>query len=130
MRLADLIKKYLDNDYYVCGVFINIQKAFDTVNHDVLLGKLQYYGIHGLGNNWLSSFLKNSKQYVSLHGVSSSIKTVTCNVPLGSILGPLLLFLYINDLQCEFSKLIIQHFADDTNLIFSSKKLGTIESVQ
>ena len=105
INLVELIKKYLDNDYYVCGVFIKLQKEFG--NHDNLLERLEYYGICGLDINWLSSLLKNSKQHVSLHGISSST----------------------NDLQYAFLKSIIYHFVDDTNLIFSSKKSGTIESV-
>ena len=127
--LVDLIKEYLDNDYYDCGVFIDIRKAFDTANHGILLEKLEYYGIRGMVNNWLRSFIKNLKQYISPHGVSFSMKAITCGVPQGSTLGPLLFLLYINDLQSAFSKSITRSFADDTNLIFSSKKLGTIESV-
>ena len=80
-------------------------------------------------NNCLRSFIKNRKQYVSLHGVSSSIKAITCSVPQRSTLGPLLFLLYIYDLQSAFSKSITRNFADNTNLIFLSKKLGTIESV-
>ena len=98
------------------------------VNHEILLVKLDFYGIPGLANSRLKSFLKYRKQYVNLPGHSSSIKTVTCGVPRGSILGPLL-FLYINDLQSVFSKSVVTHFADDTKLSFSAKKLGTIESV-
>ena len=79
--------------------------------------------------NWSSLFLKNRKLYVSLHGVSFSINTVTCVIPQGSTLGPLLFLLCINDLQCAFSKSIIHSFAEDANLLFSSKDLGTIESV-
>ena len=129
ISLTDLIKEYLDNDYFVCGVFIDLQKAFDTVNHEILLVKLDFYGIRGLANSWLKSFLENRKQYVILPGHSSSVKTVTCGVPQGSTLGPLLFLLYINDLQSVFSKSIAHHFADDTNLLFPAKKLGTIESV-
>ena len=79
-NLVDLIKKYVDNDYYVCRGFIDLQKAFDTVNHNTLLEKRKYYGIPGFADNWLRSSFKNCKQYVSLHGVSSSIKTITCSV--------------------------------------------------
>ena len=129
ISLVDLIKKYLDNNYFVCGVFIDLQKAFDTVNHDILLSKLAHYGIRGLANDWLSSFLKNRKQFVFLEGTSSSLKEVTCGVPQGSTLGPLLFLVYINDLQTIFSKSIVHHFADDTNLLYPNKKLGSIESV-
>ena len=59
MALVDLIKGYLDNNYSACGIFIELQKAFDTVNHDILPAKLNCYGIGGLANSWLSSFLKN-----------------------------------------------------------------------
>ena len=79
-----------------------------------LLVKLDFYGIHGLANCWLKSFLENRKQYVNLLGHSSSVKTVTCGIPQGSTLGPLLIFLYINDLQNAFSKLVFHHFAGDT----------------
>ena len=99
-----------------------------TVSHDIVLEKLEYYVIRGLANNWLSSFLKNRKQYISLNGISSSIKTIACSVPQGSTLDPLLFLLHINDLQCVFSRSIIHPLTDDTNLIFSSKKLGTIKS--
>ena len=66
ISLVDLIKKHLDNDFFVCGIFIDVQKAFNTVNHDILLAKLDHYGIRGLANSWLSSSLKNRTQYVYL----------------------------------------------------------------
>ena len=97
ITLVDLIKKYLDNDYFVCGVFIDLQNAFDTVNHDVLLVKLNFYGVCELANSWLNSFLKKRKQYVNLPGQSSSVKIITCGVPQGSTLDPLIFLLYIND---------------------------------
>ena len=115
--------------YFVCGIFIDLQEAFDTVNHDILLTKLAHYGVRGLTNSWFSSFLKNRTQYVYLDGHCSITKQVTHGVAQGSILGPLLFLVYINDLQGAFSKLIIHHFADDTSLYFLPKKLGTIESV-
>ena len=129
ISLVDLIKKHLDNDYFVCGIFIDLQKAFDTVNHDILMAKLAHYGIRGLANSWLSSFLKNRAQHVYLDGHCSITKQVTCGVLQGSTLGPLLFLVYINDLQGAFSKSTIHHFADGTNLLFPSKKLGTNESV-
>ena len=74
ISLVDWIKKHLDNDYFVCGTFIDLQKAFNTVNHEILLAKLAHYGIRGLANSWLSSFLKNRTQYVYLDGHCSVTK--------------------------------------------------------
>ena len=108
--------------------FIDFQKAFDTVNYEILLVKFDFYSIRGLVNSSLKSFLQNRKQHFILHGHFSSVKTVTCGVPQGSTSGPLLFLLYINDLQSVFSKSITHHFADDANLLFPSKELGTIES--
>ena len=79
--LVDVIKKHLDNNYSVCGIFVNLQKAFDTVNRDILLGKLDHYGIRGLANSWLGSFLKNMTQYVYLDGHCSISKQITCGDP-------------------------------------------------
>ena len=83
----------------------------------------------GLANNWLRSFLQNRTQYVYLDGHCSIAKQVTCGVPQGSTLGPLLFLVYIDNLQSAFSKSIVYHFADDTNLQFPAKNIGTIESV-
>ena len=91
--------------------------------------KLNHYGICGLVNSWLSSFPGNKTWYVYLDDHYSNIKQVTYGVPQGSTLGPLLFLVYINDLQGAYSKLIIHHFADDTNLLFPAKKLGTTEYV-
>ena len=93
------------------------------------MAKLAHYGIRGLTNSWLSSFLKNRTQYIYLDGHCSITKQVTCSVLQGPTACPLLFLVYIIDLQCAFSKSIIHIFADDTNLLFPAKKLGTIESV-
>ena len=84
--------------------FISLQKVFGTVNHEILLVKLDFYGIRGPANGRLKSFLENRKQYVNLLGHSSSGKTVTCVVLQGSTLGSTLFLIYINDLQSAFSK--------------------------
>ena len=91
INIVDLIKKYLDNDYFVCGIFIDLKKAFDTtVYHDILVAKYDHYGIRGLFNSWLISFLKTRTQHVYLDGHSTITKEVTCGVPQGSTFGPLL----------------------------------------
>ena len=115
--ITETIRKALDNGKFACGVFIDLQKAFDTVNHNILTSKLDHYGIRGTSNNWFRSYLSERQQFVSIQGFSSDTESVKHGVPQGSVLGPLLFLLYINDLHKSivFSK--VYHFADDTNLL-------------
>ena len=104
-----------------------MQKAFDTVNHDILLMKLEHYGIRGTTLDWLKSYLSDRKQYVSVNGSNSSCLNVTCGVPQGSVLGPLLFLIYINDLPRSSSKLTFYLFADDTNIYYESNNLDMLQ---
>ena len=115
--ITETIRQALDNKKFACGVFVDLQKAFDTVNHDILIAKLDHYGIRGLANDWFSSYLKNRSQFVSILGYDSSIKPINHGVPQGSVLGPLLFLMYINDLHFAIKKSKVYHFADDTNLL-------------
>ena len=87
------------------------------------------YGITSNSSNWIRSYLSNRKQTVTLNGVTSSSKNITCGVPQGSILGPLLFILYINDLNLALKNCSVFHFADDTNLLFSSKNPNSLHKV-
>ena len=129
ISITEHIRNLLDNSKYVCGIFVDLEKAFDTVNHKVLCEKLNFYGLRGNVNNLLQSYLSNRKQYVSLNGYNSEIRDITCGVPQGSSLGPLLFLLYINDFRLCLSETISGHFADDTFIIYSSKKPKTIETI-
>ena len=109
------------------GVFIDLAKAFDTVDHQILLQKLERYGIRGVALNYFRDYLSNRQQFVTINGTSSSRTYIKCGVPQGSVLGPLLFLLYINDLNCVSSKLDNIMFADDTNLFLTGKSIVDVE---
>jgi hypothetical protein len=120
LDIFEKIKQNLDTKFFTCGVFIDLEKAFDTVNHEILVKKLEFYGIRGISNQWFSSYLTNRQQRVKLDGCKSSYLNITCGVPQGSILGPLLFLIYINDMKNSVKNSILHHFADDTNLLCSA----------
>ena len=123
VSIVEHIKQNLDNNKFTCGVFVDLEKAFDTVNHEILIKKLEYYGIKGAYNSWLSSYLSNRWQYVTLGNTKSQNRKVSCGVPQGSVLGPLLFLIYINDMNKALKNCITHHFADDTNLLCSKRNL-------
>ena len=127
IALTEKIRSSLDNGHFSCGVFIDLQKAFDTVDHDILLQKLKSYGIRGKCNQWFESYLKNRKQYVSINGVKSDFKQVSFGVPQGSVLGPLLFIIYINDLPNALLFSDATLFADDTCILYSNPSLKLIQ---
>ena len=128
--LIDIQSKILDaleNNETPCCVLLDFAKAFDTVNHSILLGKLYHYGIRGLPHDLISSYLNNRTQYVSANGQLSNVGQISYGVPQGSILGPLLFLVYINDIS-ESSKLLSFYlFADDTTLFMSHRNRKHLE---
>ncbi len=123
MKITEDITTELENKNHTVGVFIDLKKAFDTLDHGILISKLQTYGIRGVVLNWIISYLENRQQYVEYLGHESKLETIQCGVPQGSVLGPKLFILYINDL-CDESKILrFVLFADDTNFFVSGKNL-------
>ena len=120
ISITEDIRDALDNNRIACGIFIDLQKAFDTVDHDILLSKLEHYGIRGTSNDWFRSYLSNRKQFVEIDGQKSDELVLKYGVPQGSVLGPLLFLIYINDLNKAIKYSRVRHFADDTNLINSN----------
>ena len=116
--LCDKISSAFDRKEHAIGVFLDLSKAFDTVNHDILFDKLNHYGIRGLALEWVKSYFSVRTQFVEFNNVTSAPQGISCGVPQGSILGPLFFILYVNDLN-NASLLDAILFADDTNLFIS-----------
>ena len=119
----------MDNGKFSCGVFINLKKSFDTVNHDILLAKLENYGIRGVINSWFRSYLTDRKQTMEGNNVVSEAETTLCSMPQGSVLGPLLFLLYINDIYKSPSLFTFYLFADDTSIILANNNLKGLKTL-
>ena len=127
IQLADQLIESFNNNKFTIGVFIDLSKAFDTVDHQILLKKLKHYGVVGINLKWFQSYLSNRKQFIKFNQTEeTNTLNIKCGVPQGSILGPLLFLLYINDL-CQVSNILEPiMFADDTNLFYSHENLKTL----
>ena len=126
IELMTKISQAIDNNEYTAGVFLDLAKAFDTVNHEILLRKLDHYGIRGIVHDWFKNYLINRQQIVKYKLVKSDSMTIKCGVPQGSVLGPLLFLIYMNDISKCSKILSFILFADDTNLFYSHKNTDVL----
>ena len=117
----------LDTELSSCAIFLDLAKAFDSVSHNILLRKLQKYGFRGNVLKLFQSYLQSRSQFVKINNTSSSLIDIVFGVPQGSILGPLLFLLYINDLP-QATNFFVRLFADDTFLCAQNKDLVALES--
>ena len=126
LHFIDKISQAIDKKMHTIGIFLDYSKAFDTIDHEILLGKLSHYGVRGTALDWFKSYLADRKQFVSSNGFDSGLQNVTCGVPQGSLLGPLLFIVYINDFHFSSDILSFILFADDSSLYYSHKNSQTL----
>ena len=128
LEVIDNCHKNIDDNKKVLGIYFDLQKAFDTVDHKILLHKLYNYGIRGFMYVWLKHYLTNRQQFTFINGTSSSLRGISCGVPQGSVLGPLLFLIYINDISNCLPENNLRLFADDTNLFLSCDSFMQLEN--
>ena len=129
VKMLENWKSALDKSESVCALFMNLSKAFDTINHDLLLAKLKAYGFSREALTLMCSYLKNRKQKVVINNSASTTQTVIAGVPQGSIDGPLLFNLFINDLVFFIEYTALRNYADDNNLSITGTKIENLKKL-
>ena len=125
IQLINQINKNFENNEFTIGVFIDLSKAFDIIDHRILLKKLIHYGVNGNNVRWFQSYLTNRKQFLSFNNKNTNFANIICGIPQGSTPGSLLFLIYVNDL-CNASNILDSMFADNTNLLFSHRNISTL----
>ena len=129
MEIHENIINTLVKGSYIAGLYLDLSKAFDTVDHEILVSKLEHYGIRGPPLKWFHSYLKNRTQYTLANGTKSDVRNINYGVPQGSVLGPLLFLLYTNDMpNCLPESHKTRLFADDSNIFITSQSPYTLKN--
>ena len=126
LNAYDKVARDLDQGLHTMGIFLDLSKAFDTIDHRILLAKLHHYGVRGSAFDWFKSYLSNRTQFVSFNEFNSSYRNIECGVPQGSVLGPLLFIIFLNDIAFSADKFSFVTYADDTNVIVSHANLSDL----
>jgi hypothetical protein len=129
LELQNRVIENLSKQKHCIGIFIDLSKAFDTLNHCILLDKLFSYGIRGIAHKWFTSYLQNRSQFTEYLSSKSARGNVCCGVPQGSILGPLLFLLYMNDIVSVCQQCTPILFADDTTLLYSNTNIDALTNI-
>ena len=127
LLITDNVRIAIEDGQFSCGIFLDLSKAFDTVDHSILIRKLGHYGICGIANDWFTSYVHNRRQYVTIGSSKSDELVVTHGVPQGSVLGLLLLFLYYISLVEQFWKLETSEILGDSGPQLSKRDKKALE---